>query len=178
MAQGALSVNSEATFKVRWVNSWFDPPTSKEAANSLIDEDCDVIAQEQDSPAAVKAAANADVWASGYNADMSEFGGDNYVISPVWNWEEFYDPAVSAVHDGSWESDAFWGGMETNLPTLDDWGPQVPQEVKDKVASTEEKILNDELNIWAGTKFEGKSDEFLFQQMSSFGAGVEGEVPQ
>jgi basic membrane protein A len=178
MAQGALSVNPDATFKVRWVNAWFDPPTSKEAANSLIDENCDVIAQEQDSPAAVRAANEADVWASGYNAPMGQFGGDNYLISPIWDWKQFYDPAVSAVHDGSWESDAYWGGMETGLPTLDEWGPEVPQDVKDTVASTKEEILNGELNVWEGTKFEGESDEFLFQEMSTFGEGVEGEVPQ
>jgi len=178
MVLGARSVNPEATFKIRWVNAWFDPPTSRQAANSLIDEGCDVIAQEQDSPAAVKAAADAGVWASGYNAPMGEFGGENYLISPVWNWEEFYGPAVSAVHDGSWESDAFWGGMETNLPALDEWGPNVPQDVKDTVAETEQQILDDELNVWAGSKFEGESDEFLFQQMSSFVEGVDGEVPE
>jgi basic membrane protein A len=178
MALGARSVNPEATFKVRWVNAWFDPPTSQEAANSLIDENCDVIAQEQDSPAAVRAANDADVWASGYNAPMGEFGGDNYLISPVWNWEEFYIPTVESVREGTWEPDAFWGGMETGLPDLDEWGPNVPQDVKDTVADTEEQILNGDLNIWEGSKFEGESDEFLFQEMQSFVEGVEGEVPE
>jgi basic membrane protein A len=178
MALGARSVNPEATFQVRWVNAWFDPPTAREAANSLIDADCDVIAQEQDSPAAVRAANDADVWASGYNAPMGEFGGDNYLISPVWNWEEFYIPAVEAVHEGTWEADAFWGGMETNLPALDEWGPNVPQDVKDTVAETEQEILDGNLNVWEGTKFEGESDEFLFQEMSSFVEGVQGEVPE
>jgi len=177
MVLGARSVNPEATFKVRWTNAWFDPPTSQEAAQSLIDEDCDVIAQEQDSPAAVKAANEADVWASGYNAPMGEFGGENYLISPVWNWEEFYVPTVESVHDGTWEADFFWGGMEAGLPALDEWGPNVPQEVKDTVASTEEEILNDDLDVWAGSKFEGESDEFLFQKMQSYVEGVEGEVP-
>jgi basic membrane protein A len=178
MALGARSVNPEATFKVRWVNAWFDPPTSREAANALIDENCDVIAQEQDSPAAVRAANDADVWASGYNAPMGEFGGDNYLISPVWNWEEFYRPTLEAVHEGTWEADAFWGGMETGLPALDEWGPNVSQEVKDQVAATEQEILDGNLNVWSGSKFEGESDEFLFQEMGSFVEGVEGEVPQ
>ena len=178
MTLGARSVNPDATFKIRWVNAWFDPPTAQEAANSLIDENCDVISQEQDSPAAVRAANEADVWASGYNAPMGEFGGDNYLISPIWDWSQFYDPAVSAVHDGSWEADAFWGGMDTGLPKLDEWGPNVPQEVKDTVDDTRSKILDGSFDVWAGSKFEGESDEFLFQQMSSFVEGVEGEVPQ
>ncbi len=178
MTLGARSVNPDATFKIRWVNAWFDPPTSQEAANSLIDENCDVIAQEQDSPAAVKAAADAGVWASGYNAPMGEFGGEKYLISPIWDWAEFYVPETQAVLDRTWESDFFWGGMETGVPTLDEWGPNVPQEVKDTVASTEQEILDGSLDIWEGTKFEGESDEFLFQEMSSFVEGVEGEVPE
>ncbi|AEM59436.1 glucose ABC transporter substrate-binding protein (plasmid) [Haloarcula hispanica N601] len=178
MALGARSVNPDATFKIRWVNAWFDPQTSKQAANSLIDEGCDVISQEQDSPAPVRAANEADVWASGYNAPMGEFGGDNYLVSPVWNWEEVYDPTISAVRDGTWEADAFWGGMETNLPALDEWGPEVPQEVKDTVAETEEQIVNGELDVWAGSEFEGESDEFLFQEMNSFVDAVDADVPE
>jgi basic membrane protein A len=177
MAVGARSVNPDVTFKIRWINAWFDPPKAGEAANSLIDEDCDVVAQEMDSPAVVRAANDAGVWASGYNAPMGEFGGENYLISPVWNWANFYEPTLEAVHEGTWEADSFWGGMETSVPTLDDWGPNVPQEVKDTVASSKEEILNGELDVWEGTMFEGESDEFLFQEMQTFVPEVEGEVP-
>ena len=67
--------------------------------------------------------------------------------------------------------------METGLPALDEWGPNVPQDVKDTVSGTREEIIDGSLNVWEGTKFEGESDEFLFQEMSSFVEGVEGEVP-
>ena len=68
--------------------------------------------------------------------------------------------------------------MDTGVPALDEWGPNVPQDVKDTVAETKEKILNGNFNVWEGTKFEGKSETFLFQEMSSFVPGVEGEVPE
>ena len=178
MTLGARSVNPEATFKVRWVNAWFDPQTSQEAANALIDEGVDVVAQEQDSPAAVRAANEAGVWSSGYNAPMGEFGGEKYIISPIWDWSKIYDPTVTSVKEGTWEPDFFWGGMETGVPTLDEWGPNVPQDVKDTVADTREQILDGELDIWEGSKFEGESEQFLFQEMSSFVEGVEGEVPE
>jgi len=178
MTLGARSVNPEATFKVRWVNAWFDPQTSQEAANALIDEGVDVVAQEQDSPAAVRAANEAGVWSSGYNAPMGEFGGEKYIISPIWDWSKIYDPTAVSVKEGTWDPDFFWGGMETGVPTLDEWGPNVPQEVKDTVAETRGQILDGELDIWEGSKFEGESDEFLFQEMSSFVEGVEGEVPE
>ena len=58
---GARSVNPEISTKVRWTDTWFDPPTEREAAQSLIDAGVDVMAQHQDSPAAVKAASEAEI---------------------------------------------------------------------------------------------------------------------
>lgn len=174
---GARSVNSDITTKVRWTNTWFDPPTEKEAAQSLIDEGVDVMAQHQDSPAAVRAAKEAGIWATGYDAPMDEFGGEQYVTSPIWHWEVFYEPTLISVQKGNWESDAYWEGLDAGIVDLSDWGPQVPSEAKSMVSDTEEQIITGQLDPWAGTKFEGESDSFLFGQMSSYVEGVEGSVP-
>ena len=107
---------------------------------------------------------------------MQEQAGDNYLTSPIWHWEEFYGPTVQAVKNGQWEADAYWNGMESGICGIDDWGPEVPQEVKDEVGATRQAILDDELDIWAGSKFEGESDEFLFQEMGSYVENAEGEV--
>jgi len=176
-ALGAASVNDSATLKVRWTNSWFDPPTESEAANALLDEDVDVMAQHQDSPAALRAASDAGIWATGYDAPMGDIAGENYLTSPIWHWEEFYGPTIESVRDGSWESDAYWEGIESGICSLDDWGPEVPQEAKDTVSESRSAILDGELDVWAGSAFEGENDEFLFQEMSSYVDAVEGEVP-
>jgi basic membrane protein A len=174
---GAASVNDQVSTKVRWTNTWFDPPTEQEAAEALIDEGVDVMAQHQDSPAAVRAASEADIWATGYDAPMGEFGGDNYVTSPIWNWEVFYEPTVQSVRDDTWESDAYWEGLNENIVGLSDWGPEVPPDVKDEVASVRDGVAGGDIDVWAGSKFEGESDEFLFQEMGSYVEDVEGEVP-
>jgi basic membrane protein A len=174
---GAASVNDSITTKVRWTNTWFDPPTESEAAGALLDENVDVMAQHQDSPAALSAAADAGVWATGYDAPMQEQAGDNYLTSPIWHWEEFYGPTLESVNDGNWESDAYWEGLDSGICSLDDWGPQVPQDVQDEVATAREGIISGDLDVWAGSKFEGESDEFLFQEMGSYVDGVEGTVP-
>jgi len=67
--------------------------------------------------------------------------------------------------------------MNPGICSLDDWGPTVPEEVKDEVAATEEEILAGDLDVWAGSTFEGESDEFLFQEMGRYVEGVDGEVP-
>jgi basic membrane protein A len=174
---GARSVNDAVTTKVRWTNTWFDPPKEKEAAVSLIDEGVDVMAQHQDSPAAVRAAREAGIWATGYDAPMGEFGGDRYLTSPIWNWEVFYEPTVKAVRDGSWESDFFFEGLTSGVVDLSDWGPQVPSEVKSSVSETRSGIENGDVDVWSDTKFAGEDDTFLFQEMSSYVEGVEGSVP-
>ena len=71
---GAASVNPDVTTQVRWTNSWFDPQTEREAANALIDEGVDVMAQHQDSSAAVQAAHETDIWATGYDAPGGQGG--------------------------------------------------------------------------------------------------------
>ncbi len=174
---GAASVNDDISTKVRWTNTWFDPPTEQEAANSLIDEGVDVMAQHQDSPAAVRAANEADIWATGYDAPMGEFGGDNYLTSPIWHWEEFYRPTVESVREGTWEADAYWKGLNAGIVDLSEWGPNVPEEVKTDVAEVRSQIEGGDLDVWAGSQFEGESDEFLFQEMGSYVEEVDGEVP-
>ena len=175
---GARSVNPEATTKVRWTNTWYDPPTEQEAANALIDEGVDVMAQHQDSAAAVQAAAEADIWATGYDAPMAEQGGDNYVTSPIWNWEEFYGPTLEAVHEGSWESDFYFEGLDNEVIGLSDWGPEVPDDVKSSVEDTHSAIESGDTDVWADSKFADADDATLFQDMGSFVDGVEGSVPE
>ncbi|MFB6222131.1 MAG: BMP family ABC transporter substrate-binding protein [Haloarcula sp.] len=174
---GAASVNSDISTKVRWTNTWFDPPKEKEAAVSLIDAGVDVMAQHQDSPAAVKAANEANIWATGYDAPMKEFGGDNYITSPIWNWEVFYEETLKAVHNGNWESDFYFEGLKDGVVDLSEWGDKVPEDVKSTVSDKRSGIKNGDVDVWGDTKFSGKDDSFLYSEMSSYIEAVEGEVP-
>jgi basic membrane protein A len=175
---GARSVNSDVTTKVRWTNSWYDPGTSQEAARALIDEGVDVMAQHQDSAAPVEAAAEAEIWATGYDAPMGEFGGDYYVTAPIWHWEVFYEPTIQAVRDDTWESDFYHGGLSDGVVDLDDWGSEVPQDVQDEVSSRRSEIEDGNLDVWADTAFADASAQERFQEMGSYVEGVEGSVPQ
>jgi basic membrane protein A len=174
---GAASVNPDVSTQVRWTNSWFDPQTEREAANNLIDEGVDVMAQHQDSTAAVQAAAEADIWATGYNAPMQEFAEDNYLTSPIWHWEVFYEPTLEAVRNGNWEPDFSYEGLESGLVDIDDWGPAVPDDVKSEVEGLRGDIESGDLDIWAESSFADASVSDRFQNMGSFVEQVEGSVP-
>jgi len=175
--QGARAVNEDATTKVRWTNSWYDPQTEQEAAQALIDEGVDVMAQHQDSPSAVRTASEADIWATGYDAPMGEFAGENYLTSPVWDWQVFYEPTVTAVRDGTWTSDFYFEGLSSGIVDIDDWGPAVPDDIKSEVGSRRADIESGDLDVWADSKFADESQQFRFEEMGSYVEGVEGSVP-
>lgn len=177
-ALGAQYVNEDATVLPQWLNAWYDPPKEQQASQALIEEDVDVMAQHADSPAVMKRAADAGIWASGFNAPMKEFAGENYLVSPIWNWDVFYRESLKAVRDDSWEPDFNWPGLEAGMIGLDEFGNSVPDEAISAVEDAREMIISGDLNVWDSSKFAGESDESLHQEMDSFVEGVEGEVPE
>lgn len=175
---GVRHVNDSATMRVKWINSWNDPPAAREAASVLVEEGADVMTQHMNSAAPVKAAYDADIWTTGFNAPMKQFGKENYVVSPIWGWQEYYKQVLQDIRNDEWESGFTWGGLDSGMVDLDEWGDEVPEEVIDEAESVRSDIESGDLDIWAGSQFEGESQEFLFREMSTFVEGVEGTVPE
>jgi len=175
--RGARIVNPDVTADVRWTNAWLDPPAVTQAVNALTNDGADVINNQQTSTAAVSTAAENEAWAFTYTTSMAEAGGDWYANSSIFNWEEFYRPTLEAIQEGTWESDAYWKGLDAGVVGLGDWGPQVPDDVISEVESIQEELRNGDRTVWQDTQFEGESDSFLFGQMNSYVEGVNGEVP-
>ncbi len=95
-AQGVREVNPEAEVRVVWTNTWFDPPKEKEAADALLAQGADVIAQHQDTTEPQKAAMDAGVFSVGYDSDMRTVVGDTVLTSPIWNWGPKYIEIVKS----------------------------------------------------------------------------------
>lgn len=176
-AAGVQHANPDATILVRWTNTWFDPGTEKEAARALVDEGVDVMTQHQDSPSTITVAAENDLWGIGWDAPMGEFGGDTYVTSVIWHWSEFYNQRVQEVKEGTWEADFWYKGLESGVIGLDEWGPNVPADVQSAVDERQQAIIDDEHDIWEGTKYEGKQPEFWYYDISSLAENIDGEMP-
>ena len=66
----------------------------------LVDVGVDVITQHQDSPAAVLVAKENDLWAIGYDSDMTHFAPNHHLTSPIWHWEEIYNQIAKNLHEG------------------------------------------------------------------------------
>ncbi|HBG18510.1 MAG TPA: BMP family ABC transporter substrate-binding protein [Desulfobulbaceae bacterium] len=147
---GVKSVNPNATVRVVWTKTWYDPATEKEAAKSLLDVGADVIAQHQDSPGPQEAAQEKGVYSIGYNSDMSTFAPKAHLTAPVWNWAPYYTKVVEDVRKGTWKSEAAWPGMADGVVDLAPFGPMVPKDVQDKVNAEKAKIVAGTQKIFVG----------------------------
>jgi basic membrane protein A and related proteins len=88
---GAKETNPDATVKVSFINSFFDPATAKQAAQAQLDAGADVLFAERDG--VIAAAKDADVPVIGMMVDQEEEAPENVVTSLVWHM----GPTVEAV---------------------------------------------------------------------------------
>lgn len=147
---GVKSVNPEATVDVVWTHTWYDPAKEKEAALSLIDLGCDVIAQHQDTAGPQQAAEERGVFAIGYNTPSLEKAPNAYLTAPVWNWGPYYVDQVQKIIDKTWKSENYWGPMATGIVKLDTLSKNAPEGAQAKVDEAQKKILDGSLHPFAG----------------------------
>jgi basic membrane protein A and related proteins len=187
---GVRSVNPTATVNVVWTNTWYDPTIEKQAADSLIQTaGCDVMAQHQDSTAAVQAAEAAGIFSTGYNSPMLSAAPKGYLTSPVWNWGPYFAKVVKAAMDGTYKPEKYWGGLETGTIDVDqNYGPSVTQETKDAIKAAKDKMIGGSWDVFTGPiKAQDGSDLVADGQkltddqiwnLLKFVDGVVGTIPQ
>ncbi|MFQ5913818.1 MAG: BMP family ABC transporter substrate-binding protein [Nitrospinota bacterium] len=130
---GVRSVNPWAKVHVVWTQTWYDPAKEREAGESLLDINADVIAQHQDTPAPQQAAEKRGRYSIGYNSDMSSFAPKAHLTAPVWNWAVVYKKVAQEVHKGTWKSYQYWGGLKEGVVDIAPFGKMVPNSVRDLV---------------------------------------------
>jgi len=147
---GVRQANPDAQVRVVWTKTWYDPATEKEAAKSLLDVGCDVIAQHQDSPGPQEAAQERGAYSVGYNSDMSAFAPEAHLTAAIWNWGPLYVETVQQVRQGTWQSAALWPGMEKGIVDLAPYGPMVPDSVRQRVEKAKAALVAGRDTVFAG----------------------------
>ncbi len=185
---GAREANPSCEVHVVWTHAWYDPAAEKDAARSLMDAGCDVIMTEGDSPAPLQAAEERGVYAIGYNSDGRAFAPTKYLTAVIWDWGLLYSRVVEEVLAGIWKAQDYWWGIETGLTKLADWGPAVPESVRERVAARQQDMIDGRVEVFEGAIFgqDGTeaypagaraTDEELLS-MSYFVKGVVGTIPR
>lgn len=147
---GAQSVNPDVEVEVVWTYTWYDPASEKEAAVALLDGGADVIAQHQDTAGPQQAAEEKDAFSIGYNTDMKDMAPKAYMTAPIWNWGPYYVEQVQKVMDGSFETHAYWGGMDADTVRLAELTGLAPEGAQAKIDEAKAKILDGSLHVFAG----------------------------
>lgn len=186
-AQGVREVNPNAEVRVVWTNTWFDPPKEKEAAEALLDQGADIIAQHQDTTEPQKAAKDRGAYSIGYDSDMAKFVGDTVLTSPIWNWGPKYVDIVKRVMEGTYQSEAYFGRFKDGTFDLAPLSPLVPDDVKQLVEKRKQELIDGKFNIFCGPLISAAGVEVLPQgrcmtveerlAMDFFIQGVKGEAP-
>ncbi|MCL2063593.1 MAG: BMP family ABC transporter substrate-binding protein [Candidatus Cloacimonetes bacterium] len=149
-AIGVEKVNPEAEIIVVVTHSWFDPPGERHAAQRLIAEGCDVIAQHSNTPVAQIEAELSGVWGIGYNTDMRREAPNAVLTSVVWHWGVYYTYLINSVLDGSFKTEPYFAGLKEGLvditPLHEDL---VTPEMEYAVSQARERIL-DGFNVFEG----------------------------
>lgn len=149
-ALGIYSVNPDAKVYVKVTNSWFDPQGEEAAARTLLNMNCDVIAQHCDTVYPQTLAQEKGVYSIGYNSDMSKEAPDACLCSVTWNWSAYYTSAVQSIIDGTWDGSNYYGGMNENLVSITSVASFAAPGTQEKVNEAKQQILAGKNGVFDG----------------------------
>lgn len=147
---GVRSVNPDATVQVVWTNSWYDPAKEKEAAEVLLENGCDVLAQHVDTTGPQVAAEAKGAAAIGYNSNSFSAAPKAFMTAPVWNHGVFYIDTVQKILDGTWAPESYYGTIKDGYIDLLPLTENAPEGAAEKVEEVKAKMQAGEFNVFAG----------------------------
>lgn len=185
---GAQTVNPDVEVEVTWTGTWYGPGIESEAADALIANGVDVVTMHQNSPAVVQAAEQAGIMAVGFHTDMSLFAPNAALTSAMWDWTPIYTKAVTDLHEGIWQADQQWWGIDEGAVKLAPLSKSLPADLAASVEATTQALAAGEFRIFEGP-IRGQSGDIAVPsgtilsdaellQMDFFVRGVNGTLPE
>lgn len=149
-AIGVESVNPDAEIYVKVTHSWYDPEGERAAADALLAEGCDVLAQHCDTTAPQEAAQEKGVYSIGYNSDMSKETPKATLTSVIWTWSAYYTSYVQSIIDGSYDGSNYYEGMSVGLVGLSELADFNDKQAAEKVSEAKKQIESGAFNVFDG----------------------------
>ena len=88
----------------------------RKAAEDLIGQGADVLAQNTDSPGPLLVARDKKGYAFGWNSDMSHYAPKSHLTANVQNWSVYYIKEVGDALAGKWKAEATAWGLTGKYP--------------------------------------------------------------
>ena len=103
--EGAKETNSEVSFLVNFIDSWYDPAKAKESAFAMMDAGADVMYAERFGVS--DAAVERGMKAIGNVIDTSADYPNTILASAIWHMEATIDTAIREVSNGTYAADDY-----------------------------------------------------------------------
>jgi basic membrane protein A and related proteins len=188
---GMRAVNPRAEVRVVWLNTWFDPPKEREAAQALIDQGADVLTNHSGSPAVPQTAQanfrSKGVRVIGYQSDMHGFAPDAQLAAVVPDWSGHYTRVAQDVIEGRWSPHPVWGGMKDGMVRLTALDPALAPDLRALVHARQADIVAGRFAVFAAPLVDvagtvrlarGALDDTAIARMNWFVRGVTGSLPR
>ena len=183
---GAKSVNPNVDIDIVWVNTWYDPGKESQAAEVMIADGCDMVAQHTDSPAPLQAAQKAGVLGFGQASDQIKFAPKAQLTATIDNWGPYYIKKVQQVIDGNWQVEDYFGHMNEGAVGMADF-TNMPPEVEAKAQEVKDAISNGEYFAFTGPLYDNTgtlqlkageiADDMHLNTMMYYVEGIDAKVP-
>ena len=183
---GAKKMNPDVDIDVVWVNTWYDPAKEADAANVMMAEGCDMVAQHTDSPAPLQAAQQQGKLGFGQASDQINFAPKAQLTATIDNWGPYYIKKVGQVIEGNWQVEDYFGHMNEDAVQMAPF-TNMPADVEAKAQTIKDAISNGEYFAFTGplkdntgklqlADGEVASDEHL-NTMMYYVEGIDATVP-
>jgi basic membrane protein A and related proteins len=147
-ALGCQSVKPNCRVRNVYVNSFYDPPKSTEATNSLIDAGADVINHFMDDITPATQAQKRGAMAFGAYKDFQDKAPEAWITGVLWApaLEKDYTQMFQELADGSFKPNGpvVFGSDQPPDMELAPFGKNVPKDVQDKTLKVLEAVKNGE----------------------------------
>jgi basic membrane protein A and related proteins len=148
--QGARSVDPSIKTRVVLTSNWYNPPQSRQAAQTLARNGVDVVAKHEDSIGPLLGAKAANIYGIGSEADTSSAAPETYLTGSVYDWRKYSEQKYQQTVDGNFKNDELDGSLADGTVKLGPYNSKVPQDVREKVAKAKADIESGKLAVFKG----------------------------
>jgi basic membrane protein A len=120
---GAQSVDPAITTHVIFTGDWSQPVKEAEAANSLLDQGCDVLTCHVDGPKViVETAEKRGKMSCGYHASQAKLAPKGYLTGAEWDWSTPYATLIKDLQQGKPMNNFLRGGLKEGFVKMSPYG--------------------------------------------------------
>jgi simple sugar transport system substrate-binding protein len=186
---GAQSVDPSITTHVIFTGDWSMPVKEAEAANSLVDQGCDVLTCHVDGPKVViETAEKRGAMSCGYHASQAALAPKGYLTGAEWDWATPFKELVTDAQTSKPQPNILRGGLKEGFVKMSPYGAKVTADAKSNADAIKTKMAAGDYVIFKGPMKDNKGGSAIasgtayaqtdikLESMNYLVAGVVGQI--